>query len=353
MSGLARLRVVRCGPLVSFQDGGRRGLMRFGVPASGPMDCVARAIALASLGESSDATAIEVSMGGITIESLVEPGCGPVNVAVAGGEFRVSVDGVPLEPWAVLTLRPGERLAVTAGPAGSWAYVGFAGAVQATSWLGQRATHSMSGKGGGLLSAGQVITIEAPTVDVARVGEIPVPSRDAAALSGTAISAVPSARVVLGPQDHRFAAGAIEQLLSADWRLTEAFDRMGVRLAGPTLELSAPEALSIPSEPIVRGAIQVAGDGAPTILHADHQTTGGYPKIATIVSADLDAVAQLRAGDTIRFESVTPSEAIEITRSWRSATDRIVREMAKPGRTLSQRLMLENIVHGVDVGLQE
>lgn len=318
--------------------------MRFGVPASGPMDRTAHAIALAALGEPADATAIEVSMGGLTIESLPQTAATgfsnvPVDLAVAGGEFRVLLDGERLDPWSVATLRPGQRLEIGAGPTGSWGCVAFAGTVRADSWLGHAATHSLSGRGGGLLTDGQTITIDSARTDATRVGQIPIPPVSAP---------ITTARVVLGPQHHRFAPEALDELGSAEWRLTDAFDRMGVRLAGPSLELATQDALSIPSEPIVRGSIQVAGDGAPTILHADHQTTGGYPKIATIVSADLDAVAQLRAGDPIRFTAVTPTEAIEITRTWRSTTDRVVREMTKPGRTLSQRLMLENLVHGAD-----
>lgn len=304
------------------------------------MDRLAHAVALAAAGSSPEATAIEVSLGGLSIESQRGVGAAPVDVAVAGGDFRVRLDGARLDPWVVVTLRPGQRLDVVAGPAGSWAYVAVAGDIETPSWLGHTATHSMSGLGGGLVSTGDEFVVSSPRCEPARSGQIPVP---------TFATGANTARVVLGPQDHRFAVTAVDTFLNTEWRVTDAFDRMGARLAGPTLALASPEALSIPSEPVVRGSVQVAGDGAPTILHADHQTTGGYPKIATIISADLDRVAQSRSGEELRFEAVTPPEAIDITRAWRLDVERLVRRMASPGRTLSQRLMIENLVHGADV----
>jgi allophanate hydrolase len=118
--------------------------------------------------------------------------------------------------------------------------------------------------------------------------------------------------VVLGPQDRFFGQAAVAAFLGAPYRLTEAYDRMGVRLSGPSL---APEAaLSIPSEAILRGSVQVAGDGVPVLLLADHQTTGGYPKIATAVDGDLDGFAQLRPGDPVRFRAVLPAEAVALAR---------------------------------------
>ena len=121
------------------------------------------------------------------------------------------------------------------------------------------------------------------------------------------------ARVTLGPQDRFFGAEAMADFLTGPWRMTDAWDRMGVRLAGPTI---APEAtLDMPSEPIVRGSVQVAGDGVPSILLADHQTTGGYPKIATVLDCDTDALAQLRPGDRLRFLPVSPQQAIDIART--------------------------------------
>ena len=119
-------------------------------------------------------------------------------------------------------------------------------------------------------------------------------------------------RVTLGPQDRFFGREAIDRFLNSPWRLTDAWDRMGVRLSGPPIPPDA--ALDMPSEPILRGSVQVAGDGVPSILLADHQTTGGYPKIATVLDCDINSLLQLRPRDSLRFIPVTAGEAVKIAR---------------------------------------
>ncbi len=292
--------VVEVGPHVSFQDVGRPGLMRFGVPASGPMDRGAFAIANAALGNTGAMQAIEISMGGLVLECLE----GSVTLAIAGGGFQVTLDQAALGSWQVMTIHAGSRLAIKAGPWGSWTYLAFAGALCAKRWLGSISTHGPSGGGGGRLTLGQRLVIENAGIRGDREGIITCP-----------VSARPrhAVKVVLGPQDRFFAPETIETLLSQPFMLTTAYDRMGVRLAGPTLRPSAP--LDMPSEAIVRGSVQVSGDGVATVLLADHQTTGGYPKIATIISDHLDGFVQLRARNQVTFSSITPEAAIEAART--------------------------------------
>ena len=117
---------------------------------------------------------------------------------------------------------------------------------------------------------------------------------------------------MLGPQDRFFAPETVELLTSRPFQLTDSYDRMGVRLRGPRFDMAS--ALSIPSEPILRGSVQVSGDGAATVLLADHQTTGGYPKIATLIGEDIDGFAQLRPRDFARFRLVSSQEAVGIAR---------------------------------------
>jgi allophanate hydrolase len=116
----------------------------------------------------------------------------------------------------------------------------------------------------------------------------------------------------MGPQERFFGAEARAAFLGDVFRVTDAGDRMGVRLRGP--KLMPEEALSIPSEPILRGSVQVAGDGVPAVLMADHGTTGGYPKIATVIGADQDGFAQLRPRDAVVFRAVTPEAAVGAAR---------------------------------------
>ena len=294
----AVLRVLEAGPQCSLQDAGRAGMMRFGVPASGPMDRVAMMLAHHALGNPPGAAVAEVSLGGIVLQ--VEEG--QLSIAVAGGGFVVEAGRRRFGSWSVLTLREGDRLAVRRGPWGAWCCIAFAGALRADPWLGRVATHALSGFGGGALTAGRRLVID----DARLLPEAAIPCPVWARPPGGAVA------LVLGPQERFFGADRIELLLGAPFRLTDAYDRMGVRLRGPSL---APEgALGIPSEPVLRGAVQVAGDGVATVLMADHQTTGGYPKIATLVGSELDGFAQLRPHAVVTFRAVTPEQAVAMVR---------------------------------------
>ncbi len=328
----ATLHVRFAGPLVTVQDNGRTGHLRYGVPASGPMDRLAMAAANIALGNAPGATTVEISMGG----AVLECGEGPLTVAIAGGGFSVDHAGAMLAPWTVTTLRPGQKLNIRPGSWGSWAYLAVAGTIQCNQWLVSSATHSQSGFGGGALHTGARLEISDAETRDAREGDIAQPD-----------FAVPTGRchVTLGPQDHHFKEGATDLFFACPYTLTDAYDRMGVRLDGPALPLD--EALSIPSEPIVRGSVQVSGDGVPTVLLADHQTTGGYPKIATVVSCDLNAVAQMRSRDTLRFVQVTPRQAIDMARDYAAKVKTYLSDISAARGNLMQRLMSENLISGV------
>lgn len=296
----AVIAVEFAGPHVSFQDSGRAGYKRFGAPASGPMDRFALAAANRALGNPAGQTCIEISLGGLTLQCRQ----GSVSFAIAGGGFTVEHGDRICSSWQTGTLAEGERLVIRPGRWGSWTYLAFAGRLETPTWLGSAATHAGSGLGGGRLVAGQQWTI-----------------RDARRSDPVAIACPVFARprrlvnVVLGPQERFFSQDVIDTLLTAHFRLTDAYDRMGVRLSGPDLAPRAP--LDMPSEPIQRGSIQVAGDGVATVLLADHQTTGGYPKIATVLDSDLDGFVQLRPREAVMFRAISPARAIRLAR-WRA-----------------------------------
>ena len=303
----AVLRVVEAGPLCSIQDGGRRGMLRFGVPASGAMDRVALALANHALGNADGAAAVEVSLGGMVLE--VEEGA--LSVALAGGGFVVEAAGDRLGSWQVVALREGDRLAVRRGPWGTWCCLAVAGRLVAEEWLGSAATHALSGLGGGKVVAGQRLVVEGARVVPSRPINCPVWARPRGEVA-----------VVIGPQERFFGADRLDVLLGATFHLIDAYDRMGVRLRGPSLAPSS--ALGIPSEPVLRGAIQVAGDGVAAVLMADHQTTGGYPKIATLVGSELDGFAQLRPHAAVAFRAVSPEQAVAMARLRQSALARLL-----------------------------
>ena len=328
----ARFTVRFAGPLVTFQDAGRPGHKRFGVSASGPMDRLGFAAANAALGQPEGATSIEVSMGGIVLACTE----GAVSFAVAGGDFDIDIAGQKPKGWSVATIEAGQTLTLRPGRAGSWCYLAFAGDLQSETWLGHAATHSTSGLGGGALTTGQEIEVTNTRTSPDREGPIARPAF--AQFDGTA-------RVVMGPQDALFDDAACQALTTETFHLTDAFDRMGVRLDGPRLSIGG--ALSIPSEPVARGSIQVAGDGVATVLLADHQSTGGYPKIATVIGPDQDGLAQLRARDALRFQAISPAEAVTIARNHATNRATWLADIATPRGTLMERLMRENLVDGV------
>jgi allophanate hydrolase len=148
----------------------------------------------------------------------------------------------------------------------------------------------------------------------------------------------------MGPQQRFFGENALAAFATGPWHMTDAWDRMGVRLIGP---LIAPNAtLDMPSEPIVRGSVQVAGDGVASILFSDHQTTGGYPKIATVLDCDIDALVQLRPRDGVAFRPVSPQDAIAIARASIAADQRHQRAISQARGSLDWRLRSENLIGG-------
>ena len=320
------------GPLVTFQDIGRPGNMRYGVSASGPMDIVSFEAANAVLGNETKQTAIEISLGGLILQCHE----GSITLAITGGDFLIEYQGQKISSWTVLTIQKGERLSIRAGKSGSWAYLAFSGKLNVKDWLKSNSTHSTSGFGGGVLKTGQKFTLTDASNQANRIGPILKPS----------FSTNDLIHVVLGPQDQYFMNTAIEIFSDSIFKVSDNYDRMGMQLTGPKLELKS--ALSIPSEPVVKGSIQVSGDGIPTILLADHQTTGGYPKIATVISSDINRLVQFRSNQSVEFILISSNEALQKTRKFLDMKEKYLQKISISRGTLEQRLMSENLIGGVE-----
>ncbi|MDC1265145.1 biotin-dependent carboxyltransferase family protein [Amylibacter sp.] len=320
------------GPLVTFQDIGRPGNMRYGVSASGPMDIVSFEAANAVLGNETKQTAIEISLGGLILQCHE----GSITLAITGGDFLIEYQGQKISSWTVLTIQKGERLSVRAGKSGSWAYLAFSGKLNVKDWLNSSSTHSTSGFGGGVLKTGQKFTLTDASNQANRIGPILKPNFNTNDLI----------HAVLGPQDQYFMNTAIKIFSDSIYKVSDNYDRMGMQLTGPKLELKS--ALSIPSEPVVKGSIQVSGDGIPTILLADHQTTGGYPKIATVISSDINRLVQLRSNQNVEFILINSNEALQKTRKFLDMKEKYLLKISISRGTLEQRLMSENLIGGVE-----
>jgi biotin-dependent carboxylase-like uncharacterized protein len=336
MSG-RRLLAVLPGPLVTVQDHGRPGHQRSGVTPAGVIDPIAAAVANALVGNDADAAVLELTMFG----GAFEVAGGRARVAVAGPGMPVAIDGRAVSPLTSVTIEPGQRLAIGAAAAGTArACLAVDGGIRTTPVLGSRATHVRSrigGLTGGPLRPGDVL----PLVDGAPDG--PEFRLDAGHLpSGSG-----RVRVVLGPQDDHFTAEGVTTFLDATFTVTADADRMGLRLDGPAVAHRGD--FNIVSDGIGMGAIQVPGSGRPIVLLADRQSTGGYPKIACAISADLWRLGQLRPGDQVAFAAITVAAAQAAARArhaWLKALPRLVVPAVRP-QPASEVLLAANLVDGV------
>ena len=337
---MAELHLHRAGPLTTIQDGGRRGFQHQGVSGVGPMDRWAHVVANRLVGNPDGAGGLELALGGLELEVTG----GAVRLAFAGGDFALKLDDRPVSWWSTSTLRPGQKLTIGRAIEGAWGYVAVLGGLAIPPALGSQSTHQLSGLGGidgRRLHDGAVL----PLV----MDEVP-PRPDLALERPPAIHAE-RIRVVLGPQDDYFTAAGIETLLGAEWRVSGQTDRMGYRLVGPCIEHA--KTANIVSDGILMGSIQVPGMGTPIVLMADRQTTGGYPKIATVISADMGYLAQTRSGEALRFEAIEFGAALATRRQrWRQL-ERSMASLAPLGpaaRTSSERLLGLNLIGGVTAG---
>jgi biotin-dependent carboxylase-like uncharacterized protein len=300
------LRVLAPGLLTTVQDGGRPGLRRLGVPSGGAADPPALRLANLLAGNPAGVAGLEITHAGPRLE--VE--AGSVRVALAG-ECAVAVEDAagrtrPAGPWSSLTLHRGDRLRLGRVSTGLRCYLAVAGGIAVPPVLGSAATDLRGGWGGlagRALRAGDLLPLS-PTAPGggAEAGVEPPPWWS----PGRAVRAVP------GPQDDHFTAAALDRLATAVWTVTPASDRTGLRLDGPELEHRG-EA-EIVSDACLPGSVQVPGSRRPIVLLVDGGTTGGYPKIATVASADIGALGRLRPGATLRFELVDVATAERLRR---------------------------------------
>ena len=296
MGGLA---IRAPGLLTTVQDGGRYGRQHLGVPVAGPMDAAAYRVANAAAGNPPGAAALEVTLIGPEIE-FRQPG----RFAVSGAAFPLRLDGRPVPRDTPVDAAAGQRLAFGPRGRGARAYVAVAGGIDTPVVLGSRATH-LGSRTGGLegraLRAGDVLPIGAATARPAGPRP-PAPPRAPLPDGGARV------RVVLGPHDEQFDRNARDTFLSARYVVTPQSDRMGYRLRGvPLPRRAAGHLLSMATPP---GAVQVPPRGEPIVLMADRQTAGGYPRMATVITADLPLVGQLAPGDWIEFEACGQAQAL-------------------------------------------
>lgn len=293
---MSAIRITRAGPLCTVQDAGRFGMLRHGISASGPMDRGAFERAGDWMG-GAGAAGIEFTTAGFGF--VVEDGS--VGAGFDGGAFTLSVNGAGRGWPERIVLKDGDAVELTPGPAGNYGYVRFDRELELPRVMGSLATNAVVGLGGlegRALHPGDRITFGA-AVATRGAGGHPRP---------TPVADGPI-RVVWGLHADLFDPATRERFLSAAFHISSRIDRMGARLQTTAPFAMREQTTSLVSDAIVPGDIQILGDGTPIVLLRDHQPTGGYPRIATVISADLDRFVQLRPGATVRFEAVSLEKA--------------------------------------------
>lgn len=344
---MSAFRVLSPGLLTTVQDRGRIGFQSQGVPVSGALDLVSFEAANAIVGNAPDTEALEMAYQGLSIVLEAES----MRVAFVGADAQIEVVSaagaarrVPVQQ-SVRLVR-GDVLKIGAFTGSAVGYLAIEGGIDVPPFLGSRSTLTRGGIGGfkgRALAAGDVVGLRVASV----------PERDEMRLPRLDFSIPERLRVVLGPQADYFSAAAVETLLSATYTITQSSDRMGMRLDGPRLEHTL--GFNIVSDGIAPGTIQVPGNGLPIILLADRQTTGGYPKIATVVSADLPALGRKRPMSTVRFEAVSVDEAQALRRQQAHTMARLPAQLSAAPAAVRIDLDLlysRNLVSGVVDGLQ-
>lgn len=296
------LRIIQPGFLTTIQDRGRFHYQRWGVPPAGAMDGYAFRVANMLVGNDENEGCLEITLLGPVIQFL-SPGL----VALTGADLGARLNGSGHEPWESFQVDEGDLLEFTGIRKGCRAYLAIAGGVAIPDVMASKSTYlrgNIGGKDGRALREGDELQIKA------QVKKNQLMAKTVPAEYRYMYRKPQVVRVILGPQDFAFTKEGIKTFLQSEYTVTHESDRMGCRLEGPVIQhKNKPDIIS---DGIAMGSIQVPGSGTPIIMMADRQTTGGYAKIATVITPDLWKLAQAKPGDRLRFSEVSVEQAYKL-----------------------------------------
>jgi biotin-dependent carboxylase-like uncharacterized protein len=291
------LEVIDLSGLVTFQDSGRHGFASYGVPTSGPMDWFAHQAANSLVGNSVNATVIEIGLGEAIFRA--KRNC-VLAVTGAGYEVLNYVWTFPL--WTSFFVRAGWVVHIKKNSSGNWAYIASAGGFESEIVLNSGSTYLRGGLGDSI-HAGDILQTGQPARELLKLA-----ARNFPVEKYMAYSQSPVIEIIAGPQKERFTEEGYQTFLNSEYTLSTSFDRMGYRLNGNPISHTA--GADLISEGMTMGSVQVPANGLPLVMMADSPTTGGYPKIANVVKASLPLLAQCEPGvSKIRFKEITVEEA--------------------------------------------
>ena len=289
--------VIQPGLLTTVQDLGRYGYQQYGVPVSGAMDNYALRVANLLLGNNEEEACLEITLLGLKLRVLED-----TVVAITGADLSPLLNNSSLPMWQAVAVSRGDKLSFPWPKRGCRSYLAVAGGIDVPRVMGSRSTYIKShlgGHEGRPLRAGDQLKSNkvSPRILGRKLPSPYIPEyRNQSEL-----------RVILGPQDDHFTERGIHTFLCSEYTVSTEADRVGYRLHGPCIEHKA--GADIVSDAIPLGAVQVPGNGLPIVLLADRQTTGGYTKIATVITADIPKLAQAKPEDKVRFVQITEEEA--------------------------------------------
>lgn len=309
---LAEIHIHKAGILTTVQDLGRFGFQQYGMPVSGAMDMYSLKLANSLVGNHLNEACLEITAIGPTIEFDSD-----TFIAICGADMQAQINGNDCEMYKTIEVKRGDVLSFKGLKNGFRTYIAFAGGIDVPVVMGSKSTYlrgKMGGFEGRALKNGDQLQLgkNSNKLEIKQISKEHIPEYKKSFI----------ARIIPGPESNYFTVQALADFLKSEFVLSNHCDRMGYRLTGKTIMHKTTS--EIISSGIAFGTIQIPPNGEPIIMMADRQTTGGYPRIATIISIDLPYLAQLQAGDMIRFREIRLEDAHELMREeqilWKSDT---------------------------------
>lgn len=301
---MRKFKIINPGLLTTVQDLGRWGYQRYGMSVAGSMDHFATKVANYLVGNDENQAVLETTLMSPEIEFL----CDEV-ISITGANMKPKINGEAVPMWTSLIVRANDKLSFSNATSGIRTYIAFSTGIDVPEIMNSKSTF-LKGKIGGFkgrkLAKGDEIPLKNKVIPDS--GSYLPKKFDPEYKEDNTI------RVVLGPQDDYFSKESIDTFLNSEYKITSEADRMGYRLDGAKIEHI--EGADIISDGIVFGSVQVPGHGSPIIMMADRQTTGGYTKIATVITPDLSKLAQMKPGSKINFKKISIEESQEIYREY-------------------------------------
>lgn len=317
------IRVQSAGFLTSVQDAGRFGYEKYGIPCAGPMDRFALYAANLLVGNPSDRAGLEFGITGPTL--VMGDDC---LIAATGAGFSLTVNGKSMPLWMSIFVRRGDYVELTHSGKGTWGYLAVSGGIDAPVLMGSRSTYLKGGIGGfsgSALKDGALLPVFPQSDSIYLLAGQCIPPEYRPSYQPNC-----TIHVIMGPQDERFTTAGLETFCNSWYHISPISDRMGYRLEGPKVEHTS--GADMLSDGMSFGSVQVPASGQPIVMMSEHPTTGGYTKIATVISADLPLLAQCVPGvDRVRFAPISVEEAQRRYRKLMGDLETCVRQAQESG----------------------